>query len=125
MIFACNVNGHHSCAVAGCLLLIAVIHKQGFLAASLLVLYCCCSGTCTAITVAMCVQMLDEIQAGIFDGWTYEQIEQQMPQEFVARKKDKLKYRCAFASVYPVIVAFPVCMCSCSFSACLWLMAYF
>ena len=43
--------------------------------------------------------MLDEIQAGIFDGWTYEQIEQQMPQEFVARKKDKLKYRCAFAPV--------------------------
>ncbi|DBA78530.1 hypothetical protein WJX79_005894 [Trebouxia sp. C0005] len=38
-------------------------------------------------------KMLDEIQAGIFDGWTYEQIEQQMPQEFVARKKDKLKYR--------------------------------
>lgn len=37
--------------------------------------------------------MLDEIQAGIFDGWTYEQIEQQMPQEFAARKKDKLKYR--------------------------------
>lgn len=41
------------------------------------------------------MQMLDEIQAGIFDGWTYEQIEQQMPQEFAARKKDKLKYRCA------------------------------
>ena len=39
------------------------------------------------------LQMLDEIQAGIFDGWTYEQIEQQMPQEFAARKKDKLKYR--------------------------------
>lgn len=38
-------------------------------------------------------KMLDEIQAGIFDGWTYEQIEQQMPQEFAARKKDKLKYR--------------------------------
>lgn len=40
-------------------------------------------------------QMLDEIQAGIFDGWTYEQIEQQMPQEYAARKKDKLKYRSA------------------------------
>jgi len=69
--------------------------------------------------------MLDEIQAGIFDGWTYEQIEQQMPQEFVARKKDKLKYRCAFAPVCLVIVALPVCMCSSSFSACLWLIAYF
>jgi len=72
-----------------------------------------------------CVQMLDEIQAGIFDGWTYEQIEQQMPQEFVARKKDKLKYRCAFAPVCLVIVALPLCMCSCSFSACLWLISYF
>ena len=40
------------------------------------------------------MQMLDEIQAGIFDGWTYEQIEEQMPQEYAARKKDKLKYRC-------------------------------
>lgn len=37
--------------------------------------------------------MLDEIQAGIFDGWTYEQIEEQMPQEYAARKQDKLKYR--------------------------------
>ncbi len=66
--------------------------------------------------------MLDEIQAGIFDGWTYEQIEQQMPQEFVARKKDKLKYRCAFAPVCLVIVTLLVCMCSC---ACLWLIGYF
>ena len=41
-----------------------------------------------------CLQMLDEIQAGIFDGWTYEDIEQQMPQEYAARKADKLKYRC-------------------------------
>ncbi|KAL3144542.1 hypothetical protein ABBQ32_004273 [Trebouxia sp. C0010 RCD-2024] len=38
-------------------------------------------------------KMLDEIQAGIFDGWTYEDIEKQMPQEYAARKKDKLKYR--------------------------------
>lgn len=40
--------------------------------------------------------MLDEIQAGIFDGWTYEDIEKQMPQEYAARKADKLKYRCDF-----------------------------
>lgn len=40
------------------------------------------------------LQMLDEIQAGIFDGWTYEDIEKQMPQEYAARKADKLKYRC-------------------------------
>ena len=44
--------------------------------------------------------MLDEIQAGIFDGWTYEQIEQQMPQEFAARKKDKLKYRSVLNLTY-------------------------
>lgn len=43
--------------------------------------------------------MLDEIQARIFDGWTYEQIEQQMPQEYAARKKDKLKYRYCMAEV--------------------------
>eukprot|EP00891_Asterochloris_glomerata_P000953 jgi/Astpho2/953/gw1.00016.135.1_t len=38
-------------------------------------------------------KMLDEIQAGLFDGWTYEDIEREMPEEFAARKKDKLKYR--------------------------------
>lgn len=48
------------------------------------------------------LQMLDEIQAGIFDGWTYEDIEQQMPQEYAARKADKLKYRCgSFTAVLP------------------------
>ena len=54
MIPACNVHGHRSCAVAGCLLLIATLHQQEFLAASLLVLYCCCSGTCIAITCHYC-----------------------------------------------------------------------
>ena len=38
-------------------------------------------------------KVLDEIQAGIFDGWTYKQIEEQKPQEFAARKSDKLRYR--------------------------------
>ena len=41
--------------------------------------------------------MLDEIQAGIFDGMTYAEIEQNMPEEFAARKADKLGYRCALA----------------------------
>lgn len=40
-------------------------------------------------------KVLDEIQAGIFDGWTYAEIEKQRPQEFAARKADKLRYRCA------------------------------
>ena len=42
-------------------------------------------------------KVLDEIQAGIFDGWTYKEIEKQKPSEFAARKADKLRYRCAFA----------------------------
>ncbi|GLI68462.1 hypothetical protein VaNZ11_012887 [Volvox africanus] len=36
---------------------------------------------------------LDEIDAGICDGMTYEQIAEQYPQEFEMRKKDKLRYR--------------------------------
>ena len=43
-------------------------------------------------------QVLDEIQAGIFDGMTYAEIEQNMPEEFAARKADKLGYRSALAS---------------------------
>ena len=39
-------------------------------------------------------QALDEIHAGIFDGMSYEQIEEQQPEEFRARKSDKLRYRC-------------------------------
>jgi len=42
--------------------------------------------------------VLDEIQAGIFDGMTYAEIEQNMPEEFAARKADKLGYRCALAA---------------------------
>lgn len=36
---------------------------------------------------------LNEIDAGICDGWTYEQIAQKLPEEFAARKADKLRYR--------------------------------
>ena len=42
-------------------------------------------------------KVLDEIQAGIFDGWTYAEIETQRPEEYAARKKDKLSYRSIFA----------------------------
>jgi broad specificity phosphatase PhoE len=48
------------------------------------------------------LQALDEIHAGIFDGMTYEQIEEQQPEEFRARKSDKLRYRCAQAPAPPV-----------------------
>jgi 6-phosphofructo-2-kinase/fructose-2,6-biphosphatase len=39
------------------------------------------------------LQALDEIQAGIFDGWTYEHIAEKHPDEYTARKRDKLRYR--------------------------------
>ena len=43
---------------------------------------------------AVGAQALDEIHAGIFDGMSYEEIEVQQPEEFRARKSDKLRYRC-------------------------------
>ncbi|KAL5580694.1 hypothetical protein UlMin_013136 [Ulmus minor] len=36
---------------------------------------------------------LDEIYAGVCDGMTYEEIKKNMPEEYQARKKDKLRYR--------------------------------
>ena len=36
---------------------------------------------------------LDEIDAGIFDGMTYEQIREAHPEEFEARQSDKFRYR--------------------------------
>ncbi|GFH23018.1 6PF2K domain-containing protein, partial [Haematococcus lacustris] len=36
---------------------------------------------------------LDEIDAGVCDGMTYKQIAREMPEEFAARKQDKLRYR--------------------------------
>ncbi|XP_022148335.1 6-phosphofructo-2-kinase/fructose-2,6-bisphosphatase [Momordica charantia] len=36
---------------------------------------------------------LDEIYAGVCDGMTYEEIKKNMPEEYEARKKDKLRYR--------------------------------
>ena len=47
-------------------------------------------------------KVLDEIQAGIFDGMTYAEIARDMPEEFDARKKDKLGYR--FVSVHSTTV---------------------
>ena len=39
------------------------------------------------------MQALDEIQAGMFDGWTYEEIAEKHSEEYAARKRDKLRYR--------------------------------
>lgn len=36
---------------------------------------------------------LDEIQAGVCDGMTYKEIEDNLPSEHIARKNDKLRYR--------------------------------
>ncbi|XAR60753.1 6-phosphofructo-2-kinase [Bertholletia excelsa] len=36
---------------------------------------------------------LDEINAGVCDGMTYEEIKKNMPEEYDSRKKDKLRYR--------------------------------
>ncbi|XP_066362241.1 6-phosphofructo-2-kinase/fructose-2,6-bisphosphatase-like isoform X1 [Miscanthus floridulus] len=36
---------------------------------------------------------LDEINSGVCDGMTYEEIKKNMPEEFESRKKDKLRYR--------------------------------
>jgi len=36
---------------------------------------------------------LDEIETGVYDSYTYEQIKAEAPHEFAARKRDKLRYR--------------------------------
>ncbi|XVF05767.1 hypothetical protein REPUB_Repub05bG0200800 [Reevesia pubescens] len=36
---------------------------------------------------------LDEVNAGVCDGMTYEEIKKNMPEEYESRKKDKLRYR--------------------------------
>jgi broad specificity phosphatase PhoE len=41
----------------------------------------------------MSFRALDEIDAGICDGMTYEQIREQMPDVYAARKADKFRYR--------------------------------
>eukprot|EP00638_Chattonella_subsalsa_P008400 CAMPEP_0117756096 /NCGR_PEP_ID=MMETSP0947-20121206/13850_1 /TAXON_ID=44440 /ORGANISM="Chattonella subsalsa, Strain CCMP2191" /LENGTH=171 /DNA_ID=CAMNT_0005575569 /DNA_START=432 /DNA_END=947 /DNA_ORIENTATION=+ len=36
---------------------------------------------------------LDEIDAGLMDGMTYQKVAEEWPEEYLARKKDKLNYR--------------------------------
>lgn len=42
---------------------------------------------------ARALRNLDEIDGGRFDGWTYDAIEENAPEEWAARKADKLRYR--------------------------------
>jgi broad specificity phosphatase PhoE len=39
------------------------------------------------------LRALNEIDAGICDGWTYAEIKEQLPEEFAARARDKFRYR--------------------------------
>jgi len=39
------------------------------------------------------IRALNEIDAGVCDGWTYEEIASRMPDEFAARARDKFRYR--------------------------------
>jgi broad specificity phosphatase PhoE/predicted kinase len=47
---------------------------------------------------------LDEIDAGICDGFTYEEIRARMPDEFAARAKDKFRYRYPRGESYADVV---------------------
>ena len=51
------------------------------------------------------IKMLDEIDAGVFEGWTYEQIAQQRPAEFERRKADKLRYRYPQGESYEDVIS--------------------
>ncbi len=48
---------------------------------------------CCTHTVPLRRKALDEIDAGQCDGMTYREVEARMPDEFAARKRDKLGYR--------------------------------
>ncbi len=39
------------------------------------------------------VKNLDEIDAGVCDGWTYADMQERLPEEYAARQSDKLRYR--------------------------------
>jgi len=51
------------------------------------------------------LRALDEINAGDFDGWTYEQIKEKHPEEFRLRSQDKLNYRYPRGESYVDLIA--------------------
>lgn len=50
-------------------------------------------------------KLLDEIDAGACDGMTYEEIAERLPDEFSARKHDKLRYRYPRGESYQDLIA--------------------
>lgn len=62
--------------------------------------------TAENISCNQCIlwKALEEIQAGICDGMTYEEIEETFPKEFEARQKDKLRYRYPRGESYEDII---------------------
>lgn len=50
-------------------------------------------------------RVLDEIEAGAYDGLTYEQIKERYPEEYAARKADKLRYRYPRGESYEDVIA--------------------
>jgi broad specificity phosphatase PhoE/predicted kinase len=48
---------------------------------------------------------LNEIQAGVCDGWTYEEIRERMPGEWEGRKRDKLRYRYPRGESYEDVIS--------------------
>lgn len=51
------------------------------------------------------VRNLDEIDAGLFDGWTYEEIRLRRPEEADARAADKLRYRYPRGESYEDVIS--------------------
>jgi broad specificity phosphatase PhoE len=56
-------------------------------------------------TAKLHLRALDEIDAGDFDGWTYNEIEQKAPEEFRLRSYDKLNYRYPRGESYTDVIA--------------------
>lgn len=50
-------------------------------------------------------KLLDEIDAGICDGWTYDQVAKDLPDEFAARNRDKLRYRYPRGESYQDVIS--------------------
>lgn len=50
-------------------------------------------------------RVLDEIDAGSYDGMTYQQIKERHPEEYEARRTDKLRYRYPLGESYEDVIA--------------------
>jgi len=50
--------------------------------------------------------MLDEINSGFMDGYTYNDIKVLFPEEYEKRKKDKLRYRYPGGKIHEIFTYF-------------------